>query len=717
MRYLIVWFFILTPFLYSQTNWESIVLEGDTWKYLPATSEPSSDWYKAAFDDKSWTYGSGGFGYADNDDVIILSNVNSVYLRKTFNVNSTDVIKQLVLDIDYDDAFVCFLNGTEVARSSNLTDPTPVYNSNLTIDHEALMYQGELPERHFINPDLLKTGTNILAVQVINVSLSSSDMSARVFLTAGLQGVIGLYQSVPTWFIPPEETQKSNLPLILINTNGQTIHDEPKITVGLKVLNNPAGTNSISDTDFEYDGLAGIEIRGSSSQQFDKKSYTFETRTDSGTNNNVSLLGLPEENDWVLHGPYSDKSLMRNALAYHLGNATGPWSPRTRFCEVYINNDYRGVYQLTEKIKKDGERVNIATLNPDEISGDDLTGGYILKIDRPDFGAWTSPYKDRGGHFDIPISYVYPDYEDMPQVQRDYIRSYVTGFEDALHGSDFKDPENGYRPFVNVTSFIDFYLVNELGRNVDGYRLSTYFYKDKDSKGGRLTMGPLWDFNLAFGNADYYAGGSVSGWVVDGVSEWDALAIPFWWDRLRQDPWFESLLKKRWIELRSDAFSNSEIMNYIDSCAMLLQDAQERNFDRFDILSSYIWPNYYIGHTYQNEVDFLKNWTTERLVWMDNQIDMIATSNYGLTSTGLRIFPNPFKDNVTFQFTLPEKAEVELRIQTITGMEIYHRIVTCNSGTHQINLNEDVTGSGPNLFIYSLKVNGESISSGKLLKN
>ncbi|MFC0876363.1 CotH kinase family protein [Saccharicrinis sp. FJH2] len=717
MRYLIIWFLVLTPFLYSQTKWESIVIEGDTWKYLQATYEPSADWYKTGFDDTSWKYGSGGFGYGDNDDLTILSNINSVYIRKTFTVSDVSVINQLVLDIDYDDAFVCYLNGTEIARSSNLTAPSPVFNSSLTFDHEALMYQGQQPERYLIGTSVLVTGTNTLAVQIINVSLGSSDMSGRVFLTAGLNGVSGLYQTVPSWFTPPESGEESNLPLILIDTQGQTIQDEPKITALMKVLNDPDGNNSITDTDFEYDGYIGIEIRGSSSQSFEKKNYTLETRTDSGTNLNVNLLGLPKENDWVLHGPYSDKSLIRNAVAYHLGNETGRWSPRTHFCELYINNDYRGVYQLTEKVKKDNDRVNIATLNPDEIMGDEVTGGYILKIDRPDFGAWTSPCKDRSGHFDIPISYVYPEYENMPQVQRDYIRNYVTSFENALKGGGFKDPVTGYRPFIDVTSYIDFYLINELGRNVDGYRLSTYFYKDKESKNGRLTMGPLWDFNLAFGNADYYQGGNISGWVSDGVSEWDGLAIPFWWDRLREDPWFEAQLKKRWNELRRSAYSNESILSYIDSCTVLLQDAQQRNFTRFDVLDIYIWPNYYIGHSYTNEVDFLKNWITERLVWMDTQIDMIATSNYGLTSTGLRIFPNPFKDNVTFQFTLPDKAEVELRIQTITGMEIYHQLNTFNPGSHQISLSEDITGSGPNLFIFSLKVNGESISSGKLVKN
>src|SRR4030042_2589027 len=189
-----------------------------------------------------------------------------------------------------------------------------------------------------------------------------------------------------TQILSPQNYTSSNLPLILIDTRGKAIPDEPKLTALMKVVNNPDKVNTIYDTTFEYNGYIGLETRGNTAQIFfEKKSYTLETRTDSGSNLNVSLLGMPEENDWVLHGPYSDKSLMRNALAYHLGNLQGRWSPRTRFCEVFINNEYRGVYLLVEKIKIDKNRVNIAKILPEDNYGDELTGGVIIGIvrDRP----------------------------------------------------------------------------------------------------------------------------------------------------------------------------------------------------------------------------------------------------------------------------------------------------------------------------------------------
>ena len=152
----------------------------------------------------------------------------------------------------------------------------------------------------------------------------------------------------------------------------------------MKVLNSLSGINNLNDTTYEYDGKIGIEIRGFTSANYPKNNYTVETRTDTGTNRNVELLNMPKENDWVFHGPYADKSLMRNVLAYHLGNLTGKWSPLTRYFEMFLNGNYNGVYALVEKIKIDKNRCNLATLKATDIVGDQLTGGYLLQIDRPE---------------------------------------------------------------------------------------------------------------------------------------------------------------------------------------------------------------------------------------------------------------------------------------------------------------------------------------------
>ena len=519
---------------------------------------------------------------------------------------------------------------------------------------------------------------------------------------------------------------QSNLPLILINTQGKTIPDEPKITALMKVINNPDKVNKLTDQTFEYDGYIGIERRGNTAQIFfEKLSYTIETRTDSGTNLNVSLLGLPEENDWVLHGPYSDKSLMRNALAYYLGNLQGRWSPRTMFCEVFINDEYRGVFVLAEKIKIDRNRVDIATLLPTDNSGDELTGGYILRIDRRRPGCWISPFLGRTGSWEIPISYLDPKYDELTEQQRLYIKDYVTDFEYALAGPDFRDPEAGYLAFIDVLSFIDYFIITEITRDLDGYRCSVYFHKDKDSNGGKLNMSPLWDYNLGFGNGNFMDAEKTAGWTADGIGkgDWGGGECVFWWERLMEDQYYVNRVQARWNELRADKFSLANIHAFIDSCADLLSEAQVRNFQKFNILNNFVWPNSYIGGSYPAEVNYLKTWIDDRLQWLDWQIGMFITTPIDDESVQsdenenrLVVYPNPFTDKVTFRFNLSEKAEADVTIRNILGEIIYQQSKVCEAGCNELILTGEDFNQGENLFVYTLVINGKIIHSGKILK-
>jgi hypothetical protein len=193
----------------------------------------------------------------------------------------------------------------------------------------------------------------------------------------------------------------------------------------------------------------------------------------------------------------------------------------------------------------------------------------------------------------------------------------VDSFEYALNGPNFADTSIGYAKYIDVNSFIDFYIINELSKNIDGYRLSTYMYKDKESNGGKLTMGPFWDFNLAFGNADYCNGGITSGWEVNGGCGGNN---PFWFERLLDDTMYQNKLKCRWEYLRDRSFHQDSLFNFIDSMALYLTDAQQRNFQKWPILGNYVWPNYYVGNTYQDELNFFKTWIGDRLAWIDNNL-------------------------------------------------------------------------------------------------
>ena len=622
---------IFLPFLTVSQNidhWETVVFDTDIWKYLEGTYEPDTNWRKIGFNDISWLQGQGGIGYGDNDDSTIVNPVTSLYLRNDFNIIDTAQITALALNIDYDDAFVAYLNNVEIARSNiGSVGDYPTFNQTSSSLHEAQIYQGGNPDQFLINTQLFKDnilpGNNILAVQIHNDNINSSDLTSRIFLSFGINNPSLNYWPINSWFQPPVIFTTFNLPIVVINTNGQNIADDPRITCDMGIINNGTGViNSLNDSFNDYDGKISIEYRGSSSQSFPKKSYALETQDINGNNNNVSLLGMPVENDWILYAPYSDKSLMRNFLTFNLGEKMGNYSPRTVYCELVVNGYYKGVYVLMEKIKRDNNRVDIAKLDSNDIAGDSLTGGYIIKIDKYTGGGgdnWLSDFPNIGGG-SLYIQYHYPEASVMLSEQLDYIEHYIDSFEYALNGVNFSDTSIGYSKYIDVNSFIDLYIMNELSKNIDGYRLSTYMYKDRDDNGGKLTMGPFWDYNLAYGNADYCEGGLTAGWEVDGDGGACGWNNPFWFERLLDDTTYQNRLKCRWEYLRDRSFHEDSIFNFIDSIALYLDDAQQRNFQKWDVLGTYIWPNFYIGNTYQDELIFIKTWLSARLDWIDNNI-------------------------------------------------------------------------------------------------
>jgi len=451
------------------------------------------------------------------------------------------------------------------------------------------------------------------------------------------------------------ELKESHLPILIIDTEDQTIVDEPKITANFKVINKGNDAiNFIDDTDFEYDGIIGIELRGQTSQQlFPKKGYGFETRNEDGSNNNVKLLGLPKENDWVLHGPFSDKSLIRNALTFTMANQFMSYAPRVRFCELVINDEYRGVYLLVEKIKIDKNRVNIAKLDETDIAGEKRTGGYMLKFDKkgPGDRFWVSKYKP------IPNSYqntefiqLFPKANDIKPEQQNYIRDFISEFEDALMGDDYLDPTRGYKKFIDEDSFIDLILINEVTKNLDAYRISTYMYKDRDSIDSRLKMGPAWDYNLAFGNANFCRGERSDNWALDfnSICPEDNWVNHVWWKRLLSDTTFTNKLEQRWFSLRETTFSLINWNNTIDSLVTHIGDAGDRNFQRWPVIGSWVWPNNFVGQTYLSEVNYLKNWVNDRLLWIDENIKNLSTFQEFNIFKSL-VYPNPSASNVCFK--------------------------------------------------------------------
>ena len=663
----------------SQDHWETAVYADDEWAYLIPESELPSDWNTIGFDDSDWSTGPGGFGYGDEDDGTEIDSALSVYLRRIFAVTDPADLFSAILHADYDDGFVAYLNGTEIGRSFNLGEPGTFvpYDETTSTDHEAQLYWGGYPEAYTLDSlqlaSLLTAGENVLAVQVHNVGITSSDMSSNFYLSFGIADESTYYGPPPDWFEPPFVFNESTLPIVVIDTDGQEILNDPRIVVHMGIIDNDSGINNMDDPFNGYNGQISIEIRGSSSQMFPKKQYALETQDIDGENLNVSILGMPEENDWILYAPYSDKSLLRNFLAYELARNMGRYASRTRFCELVINGDYKGLYIFMEKIKRDNNRVDISKLDPDETTGDDLTGGYILKVDKWDGenndGWWSaSPLPEYDGTW---YQYHYPEPDDIVDEQKDYINNYITDFELLIASESYNDPDAGYYDQVNLESFIDVSLMSEISKNVDAYRLSAFMYKDKDSEDGRLTMGPIWDYNLAFGNADYYEGWDPAGWQMDVELGEDYFKIPFWWYRIWNDETFRIAFNQRWQELRQTVFSEEYIMNMIDSTIAVIDEAQIRNFQRWPILDQYVWPNAYVGGSYENEIDYLTDWITARLDWMDEQAMSADDDHQLIKSYSLDpAYPNPFNPTTTIEFSIPQTEFVTVKVYNLVGHEI-----------------------------------------------
>jgi hypothetical protein len=460
----------------------------------------------------------------------------------------------------------------------------------------------------------------------------------------------------------------SNLPILIIDTGGRAIPDAPKITADLGIIDNgPGAINRVTDPRNGYDGTIGIEQRGSSSAQFPKKPYGFETRDSLGANLNAPLLGMPAENDWVLYCPFSDKTLIRNVLSFELSNAMGRYASRTRFCEVVINGDYKGVYVLMEKIKRDKNRVAVAELDADDTAGDSLTGGYIVKIDKGT-GDSAAGWRSAGGLY---YQYHYPKPEDIRPEQKAYIRDFIDGFEAAVSGP-------GVETFIDMDSFVDNAIIAEVTRNVDAYRLSMFFHKDRNDRDGRLKAGPIWDCDLAFGNANYHMGESAEGWNLEAlIASYEGSSVPFWWQPLTRNPLFRARFSERWTELRTGLLATDSLMDRIDALADTLAEAQDRNFRRWPVIGTYVWPNYFIGRSFGEEMEYLKEWLETRLVWIDGAVSGLApveaSGRPGETPVDAALdpaSPNPFNGSTVIRYNLRNASEVRLVVMDLLGRRV-----------------------------------------------
>jgi hypothetical protein len=260
--------------------------------------------------------------------------------------------------------------------------------------------------------------------------------------------------------------------------------------------------------------------------------------------------------------------------------------------------------------------------------------------------------------------------------------------------------------------------MQEVTKNVDGYRLSTFFYKQRESDGGKLVMGPIWDLNLGFGNANYCTNGNPEGFVLNfnNICPDDYWLIPFWWKRLLQHSSFRTKVATRWAELRAGVFTENAIHTYIDSVASVLNlESQARNFKAWNVLGKHIWPNYYVGPTFQSEVNWLKGWVAQRLVWLDQNMPALVTAaeENGESLEDTHAYPNPFSSDVTINYSIQKSGEVDISIWDSTGRNVNSvKIHHDTSGRYSYTWQRDISG----IYYYSVKQGTNSIGDGKLFK-
>lgn len=415
--------------------------------------------------------------------------------------------------------------------------------------------------------------------------------------------------------VPPPPVS-AHLPVFRIDAEG-TISDGTKTPGTLQVIEEHDGT--LTDLDAAprtWEGPIGIEIHGSSSTGYPKLGYKFECRDDAGEDTDCALAGLPEGSDWVLHAPYSDKSYVRNALAYQLARdvaePAGRWEPRTRFVEVFLDGSYIGVYLLVERVAREPDRLDIPrTTDPKDGSVD---GGFIVKVDQ-----------HRSAGFDTtmgtPIDWSTPKSDDVTTEEAAYLLDWFDRFEAVIMGDGFADPTTGYAAWIDVDAWIDHWLVNELAHNIDAYRLSAYLWTDGPPGTSLLRAGPVWDFDRAWGNCNYCESWTAEGWIWDSLDRCGySYQFPPWWERLREDPAFEARLDARWAELRADVLSDAAIAAAIEDFHTELSEAEPRDQERWRTMGTYVDPNYYVGSTWEDELDWLAAWQVARAQWMDERL-------------------------------------------------------------------------------------------------
>lgn len=424
----------------------------------------------------------------------------------------------------------------------------------------------------------------------------------------------------------------THLPLVFIDTGGQEIPGKVTgqtddfgetintlaadgrdvIDVSFVIVDNQTRNNHPSD-EATLTTTAQIRVRGHSSRLFEKSPYQLDFVDENGEAAPAAVMGMPAHSEWVLYGPYLDKSLVRNYMWYNIAGEVMEWAPNVRYCELILNGEYRGLYLMVETIT-DGEdcRLNLSTTEQNV-----KTTGYLLRGDR-------TTQEDLGGQRDIytylermltlrtDILIKYPGRSSLTQELRQEIELDYAAFEKALYSYDYDTDDYGYWNYIDVDNFVDYFLINEFSLNVDAGRYSTYIYKDLS---GKFKLA-VWDFNNA---CDNFPTDPLTPDQINMVSH-------TWFFMLCKSEGFVERLLDRYDELRASVLNETYLLNYIDETLAYLGPAVERNNQRWnDAMTQWepLTPVERNLHSHEEAVDQLKEWLYERGIWLDENIHTI----------------------------------------------------------------------------------------------
>lgn len=703
--------FCVFIFVSSKAQIPFIYLNSDTtlakrgFSYWSGTTAPADDWKNPDFDDSQWFKSNVpaviGYGWPNmpNDCTIVVGKTSSLFIRIRFNVNNVWDWGDMSFLADYDDGFIAYLNGQEIIRVNLGPKGTPVaYNQATDRSHESHVYRRyeASVDGYYIDStvvrSLIRPGENVFAIEVHNDTIANDlSFSCQVYNLKN-NGWYSIYNA-PFRYYRQVPLDSSTFPIVIIETDEMGIPLlHTRVRARMRIIDRPGIKRPIDPP--IYDGYISIERKGESSAWFPKMSYNIETQNPDGTNNNVSLMGMPAENDWVLFSSFADKSLIKNELIFLLGRKMGHYEPRTRFCELIYNGEYMGLYYFTEKIKRDKNRVNVGKRDPVFPEN----GGYVFKYDKPSRKV---------------VQFIYPDKDEITEAEKNYLLNYLKSFEATLKSPKFLDPVEGYRRYINPYSLIDYIIINELSKNCDAYLYSTYFYKDSR---GVLNYGPLWDYDLAFGGASWQEGTLTYKWQFEFNTD---LNIKL----MLRDTVLKNKLADRWWELRQRFLSNDSLFYFIDSLYQVTHDSRILNYRVWPVEDKYLFgPDHYVASA-DEEVAFIKDWLQKRLAWIDANIDKIYypldvnAPTFAFSSTSIEVYPNPFIDHIRVRL-LGSEGHYTFTLYSLEGKKIYQQAYY--AAGDEMNTYEfgglAISSLRRGMYVLTVSFNGALVQAEKIIK-